>query len=74
MSYSLHLTQALRQGVDKPERFLAIAVIARWADDLGTGRSSVIDESWADLAGVPVDWLIRLDPDLGARRTRGFSA
>lgn len=54
---------AFRDGVEQPERWLAIGVIARWADDLGTRYASPIDESWADLAGVPMDWLERLDAD-----------
>jgi len=66
----MRIQHALREGADNPERFLAIAVIARWLDDLGTTRSSVIDEAWADLAGVPLDWLERFDHNLGARSTR----
>lgn len=62
MTYAQLLTQSLRhEGVGSPERLLAIGIIARWADDLGTRYASPIDESWADMAGVPMDWLRQLE-------------
>lgn len=69
-SYARLVTEAVKIGVLQPERFLAVGVIARWVDDLGTRHASPIDEDWADIAGVPFAWLEQLRQQAAAKDPR----
>jgi 2-hydroxychromene-2-carboxylate isomerase len=57
-TFSRRVSQALEYRVESPLRFLATAVIARWAEDVRLGDPEVeIGTEWADLAEVPRQWL-----------------
>ena len=68
-SHAQRLTNAFASRVENPSRLLALGVISRWVADLGTREASPIDDSWAELAEVPVDWLVELlDQNHGSPR------
>ena len=57
-SYANRMTDALKGHVDSPSRLLALAVIARWAEDRRSGKTvDDIGDEWLEVADISREWL-----------------
>jgi hypothetical protein len=58
-NYAARFADACTYPVGDPLRFLAAAVIARWAEDRRKGNGDLeIGEEWAEMAEIPKVWLV----------------
>ena len=57
-TYSWQISDALHFPVRDPVRFLALAVLLRWRQDVAEGRDDTeLGPEWAEAADVPEDWI-----------------
>ena len=57
-SYSWQISDALHFPVRDPFRFLALAVLLRWRQDVADGRKDTeLGPEWAEAADIPEEWL-----------------